>query len=111
MRILAEVTYDFYTNTINRDKNVQTVTEETNDSYYCRAIGTPFKKLREGEVRCITGGVVPYLSVFKTLIVSDENFNKETGKVKQYIVDNLNAELVEAIKEELFSRAERVREV
>lgn len=111
MRIIAEVTYDFYTNTIDRDKNVQIVTEENNDSYYCRAIGTPFKKLKEGEVRCITGGVVPYLSVFKTFVVKEGDFNKETGKVKQYIVDNLNAELVEAIKEELKDRIERVREV
>ena len=111
MRIIAEVTYDFYTNTINRDKNVQIVTEETNDRYYCRAIGTPFKKIKEGEVHSITGGVVPYLSVFKTIVVKEEDFNKETGKIKQYIVDNLNAELVEAIKEELKNRIERVREV
>ena len=111
MRILAEVTYDFYTNTIERDKNVQVVTEETKDNYYCREIGTPFKKIREGEVHCITGGVVPYLSVFKTLTIREENYNKETRKIKQYIVDNLNAELVETMKEELKNRIERVREV
>ena len=107
MKIIAVVTYDFYTNTIERDKNVQVVTEETKDNYYCKAIGTPFKKIREGEVRCITGGVVPYLSVFKTLVVTEGDFYN--GKVKQSIIDNLNAELVEAIKEELKDRIERVR--
>ncbi len=107
IRILAEVTYDFYTNTIGRDNNIQIVTEETKDNYYCKEIGIPFKKLKEGKVNCITGGVCPYLSVFKTLIINEEDFNK--GEVKQYIADNLNAELVEAIKEELKSRIERVR--
>ena len=114
MRILAEVTYNFYTNTIKRDKNVQVVTSENEKSYYCQAIGTPFKKDKEKKVQFIVGGVAPYLSVFKTIVVKDEYFNKETNKLEpfvQYAVDNLNAELVEAIKEELFSRAERVNEV
>ena len=109
MRIIAEVTYNFDTNTIERDKNVQIVTSETTNSYYCEAIGTPFKKAGENEVRMVRGGVIPYLSVFKTLVVKEEDFNKETGKVKQYIIDNLNAELVERIREELKSRMETVR--
>ena len=107
MRIIAEVTYNFDTNTIERDKNIQIVTSETTNSYYCEAIGTPFKKERENEVRMIKGGVVPYLSVFKTLVVTEGDFYN--GKVKQYIIDNLNAELVERIREELKSRIETVR--
>ena len=107
MRIIAEVTYNFDTNTIRRDNNIQVVTSETTDSYYCEAIGTPFKKARENEVRMIRGGVVPYLSVFKTRVVTEGDFYN--GKVKQYIIDNLNAELVERIKEELKSRIETVR--
>ena len=107
MRIIAEVTYSFDTNTIERDKNIQIVTSETTDNYYCEAIGTPFKKVREGEVHMVRGGVVPYLSVFKTLIVTEGDFCN--GKVKQYIVDNLNAELVERIREELRNRIETVR--
>ena len=107
MRIIAEVTYNFDTNTIRRDNNIQVVTSETTDSYYCEAIGTPFKKARENEVRMIRGGVVPYLSVFKTRVVTEGDFYN--GKVKQYIIDNINAELVERIKEELKSRIETVR--
>ena len=111
IRIIAEVTYDFYSNTIRRDKNIQVVTEENKDSYYCKAIGTPFKKIKEGEVQCVSGGVVPYLSVFKTANVVDDYYDKETGKVKQFIIDNLNAELVEIIKEELKNRIEKVKEI
>lgn len=107
MRIIAEVTYSFDTNTIERDKNVQVVTSETTDNYYCEAIGTPFKKAGENEVRMVRGGVVPYLSVFKTLVVTEGDFYN--GKVKQYIIDNLNAELVERIREELKNRIEIVR--
>ena len=107
MRIIAEVIYSFDTNTIERDKNVQVVTSETTDSYYCEAIGTPFKKAGENEVRMVRGGVVPYLSVFKTLVVTEGDFYN--GKVKQYIIDNLNAELVERIREELKNRIEIVR--
>lgn len=107
MRIIAEVTYSFDTNTIERDKNIQVVTSETTNSYYCEAIGTPFKKARENEVHMVRGGVVPYLSVFKTLVVTEGNFYN--GKVKQYIIDNLNAELVERIREELKSRIDTVR--
>ena len=107
MKIIAEVAYNFDTNIIERDKNIQVVTSETTNSYYCEAIGTPFKKAVENEVRMVRGGVVPYLSVFKTLIVTEENFYN--GKVKQYIIDNLNAELVERIREELKSRIETVR--
>ena len=107
MRIIAEVTYNFDTNTIRRDKNIQIVTSETTNSYYCEAIGTPFKKAGENEVRMVRGGVVPYLSVFKTRVVTEGDFYN--GKVKQYIIDNLNAELVERIREELKSRIETVR--
>ena len=107
MRIIAEVTYNFDTNTIERDRNIQIVTSETPNSYYCEAIGTPFKKAGENEVRMIRGGVVPYLSVFKTLVVTEGDFYN--GKVKQYIIDNLNAELVERIREELKSRVETAR--
>ena len=107
MRIIAEVTYNFDTNTIERDKNIQVVTSETTDSYYCEAIGTPFKKARENEVRMIRGGVVSYLSVFKTRVITEGDFYN--GKVKQYIIDNLNAELVEEIREELRNRVETVR--
>ena len=107
MRIIAEVTYNFDTNTIRRDKNIQIVTSETTNSYYCEAIGTPFKKVRENEVHMIRGGVVPYLSVFKTRVVTEGDFYN--GKVKQYIIDNLNAELVEEIREELRNRIELVR--
>jgi hypothetical protein len=112
MRIIAEVTYSFDTNTIERDRNVQVVTSETTDSYYCEVIGTPFKKAGENEVRMVRGGVVPYLSVFKTLVVKDEYFNKETNKLEpfvQYAIDNLNAELVERIREELKNRVETAR--
>ena len=107
MRIIAEVTYNFDTNTIRRDNNIEIVTSETTNSYYCKAIGTPFKKAGENEVRMVRGGVVPYLSVFKTLVVTEGDFYN--GKVKQYIIDNLNAELVERIREELKSRIETVR--
>ena len=48
-----------------------------------------------------------YLSVFKTIVVIEGDFYN--GKVKQYIIDNLNAELVERIREELKSRVETVR--
>lgn len=114
MRIIAEVTYNFDTNTIERDKNIQIVTSETTNNYYCEAIGTPFKKVRENEVHMVKGGVVPYLSVFKTIVVKDEYFNKETNKLEpfvQYAIDNLNAELVERIREELRNRIERIKEV
>ena len=83
MRIIAEVTYNFDTNTISRDKNVQLVTSETADNYYCGAIGVPFKKIREGEVHMQRGGFISYLSVFKTLLVTDKDFYN--GKIKQYI--------------------------
>ena len=43
-KVIAEVTYSFYQNTIRRDNNVQIVTSENEKSYYCQAIGTPFKK-------------------------------------------------------------------
>ena len=109
MRIIAEVTYNFDTNTIRRDKNIQVVTSETTNSYYCEAIGTPFKKAGENEVRMVRGGVVPYLSVFKTIVVTEGDFYN--GKVKQYIIDNLNAELVERIREELKSRVETARTI
>lgn len=111
MRIIAEVTYDFYANTIRRDNNVQVVTSENEKSYYCQAIGTPFKKDKEKKVQFITGGVVPYLSVFKTLIIEDKYFNKETNKLEpfiQYAIDGLNAELVEIMKEGLKERLERI---
>ena len=108
-RIIAEVTYDFDTNTIRRDNNVQLVTSETKDNYYCEAIGTPFKKIREGEVHMHRGCFIPYMSVFKTLLVTEGDFYN--GKIKQYIIDNLNAELVEVIKEELKDRIERINEV
>ena len=107
MRIIAEVTYDFYQNTIRRDKNVEIVTSETENGYYCEAIGTPFKKSKEGKVHFVVGGVVPYLSVFKTCVVTERDFYN--GKVKQHIVDNLNAELVEEIREELRNRVETAR--
>lgn len=107
MKIIAEVTYDFYQNTIRRDKNVQIVTSETENGYYCEAIGTPFKKSKEGKVQFIVGGVVPYLSVFKTLVVTEEDFYN--GKVKQYITDNLNAELVQIMKEGIKSILEEVK--
>lgn len=107
MRIIAEVTYDFYQNTIRRDKNVQIVTSETENGYYCEAIGTPFKKSKEGKVQFIVGGVVPYLSVFKACVVREEDFYN--GKVKQYIIDNLNAELVQIMKEGIKSILEEVK--
>lgn len=106
MKIIAEVTYDFYANTIRRDNNIQVVTSENEKSYYCQAIGTPFKKDKENKVQCIKGGVIPYLSVFKTTTVRDEDFTLE--KVKQYIIDNLNAELVETMKEELKERLNNI---
>lgn len=107
VKIIAEVTYNFYSNTIRRDNNVQIVTSENEKSYYCQAIGTPFKKNKEKKVQFITGGVVPYLSVFKTLIIREENLIN--GKVKQYIIDNLNAELVEIMKEGLKERLENIQ--
>lgn len=55
LKIIAEVTYDFYSNTISRDNNIQIVTEENEKSYYCQAIGTPFKKDKENKVRFIVG--------------------------------------------------------
>jgi hypothetical protein len=106
VKIIAEVTYSFYANTIRRDNNVQIVTSENEKSYYCQAIGTPFKKNKEKEVQFIVGGVVPYLSVFKTTTIREEDFANE--KVKQYVVDNLNAELVEIMKEGLKERLENV---
>lgn len=106
VKIIAEVTYNFYSNTIRRDKNVQIVTSENEKSYYCQAIGTPFKKDKENKVQFIVGGVVPYLSVFKTTTITEEDF--ANGKVKQYIVDNLNAELVEIMKEGLKEILENV---
>ena len=99
VKIIAEVTYDFYANTIRRDNNVQLVTSENEKNYYCQAIGTPFKKDKEKKVQFIVGGVVPYLSVFKTTAIREEDFANE--KIKQYVVDNLNAELVEIMKEGL----------
>ena len=106
VKIIAEVTYDFYQNTIKRDKNVQIVTSENEKSYYCQAIGTPFKKDKEKKVQFIVGGVVPYLSVFKTTAIREEDF--ANGKIKQYIIDNLNAELVEIMKEGLKEILENV---
>ena len=50
---------------------------------------------------------MPYLSVFKTRVVTEGDFYN--GKVKQHIIDNLNAELVEEIREELRNRVETVR--
>ena len=99
VKIIAEVTYDFYANTIRRDNNVQLVTSENEKNYYCQAIGTPFKKDKEKKVQFIVGGVVPYLSVFKTTAIREEDFANE--KIKQYVVDNLNDELVEIMKEGL----------
>ena len=49
VKIIAEVTYNFYANTIRRDNNVQIVTSENEKSYYCQAIGTPFKKDKENK--------------------------------------------------------------
>lgn len=106
VKIIAEVTYSFYSNTITRDKNVQIVTSENEKSYYCQAIGTPFKKDKEKKVHFIVGGVVPYLSVFKTTTIREEDFANE--KIKQYVVDNLNAELVEIMKEGLKEILENV---
>lgn len=106
IKIIAEVTYNFYSNTIRRDNNVEIVTSENEKSYYCQAIGTPFKKDKENKVQFITGGVAPYLSVFKTTTITEGDF--ANGKVKQYIVDNLNAELVEIMKEGLKERLENV---
>ena len=56
LKIIAEVTYNFYSNTIRRDNNIQIVTEENEKSYYCKAIGTPFKKDKENKVHFIVGG-------------------------------------------------------
>ena len=105
-RIIAEVTYNFYSNTISRDNNVQIVTSENEKNYYCLTIGTPFKKNKEKKVQFIIGGVIPYLSVFKTTTITEEDF--ENGKIKQYIIDNLNAELVEIMKEGLKERRDNV---
>ena len=106
VKIIAEVTYNFYQNTIRRDNNVQIVTSENEKNYYCQAIGTPFKKDKENKVQFIVGGIAPYLSVFKTTTITEGDF--ANGKVKQYIVDNLNAELVEIMKEGLKERLENV---
>lgn len=106
IRIIAEVTYNFYSNTIRRDNNVQIVTSENEKNYYCQAIGTPFKKNKEKEVQFIVGGVSPYLSVFKTTTIREEDF--ANGKIKQYVIDNLNAELVEIMKEGLKERLENI---
>ena len=106
VKIIAEVTYNFYSNTIRRDNNVQIVTSENEKSYYCQAIGTPFKKDKEKKVQFIVGGVAPYLSVFKTTTIREEDF--ANGKIKQYVTDNLNAELVEIMKEELKERLENI---
>ena len=107
VRIIAEVTYNFYTNTIRRDNNVQIVTSENEKNYYCQAIGTPFKKNKEKEVQFIVGGVAPYLSVFKTTTtIREEDF--ANGKIKQYVIDNLNAELVEIMREGLKERLENI---
>ncbi len=111
VKIIAEVTYDFYSNTIRRDNNVQLVTSENEKNYYCQAIGSPFRKDKEKKVQFIIGGVVPYLSVFKTLIIEDKYFNKETNKLEpfiQYAIDSLNTELVEIMKEGLKEILENV---
>lgn len=107
LKIIAVVTYNFYSNTIKRDNNIQLVTEENERGYYCKTIGTSFKKDKEKEVRFVVGGVVPYLSVFKTTTVREEDFTR--GKVKQHIIDNLNAELVEIMKEGIRERLENVQ--
>ena len=106
VKIIAEVTYDFYANTIRRDNNIQVVTSENEKSYYCQVIGTPFKKDKENKVQCVTGGVIPYLSVFKTTTITGKDLIN--GKIKQYIIDNLNAELVETMKEELKERLNNI---
>ena len=106
IKIIAEVTYNFYSNTIRRDNNVQVVTSENKKSYYCQAIGTPFKKDKEKKVQFIVGGVVPYLSVFKTTTIEEKDFIN--GKIKQYIIDNLNAELIEIMKEGLKERLDNI---
>lgn len=106
VKIIAEVTYSFYSNTIRRDNNVQIVTSENEKNYYCKAIGTPFKKDKEKKVQFIVGGVTPYLSVFKTTTIREEDF--ANGKIKQYVTDNLNAELVEIMKEGLKERLENI---
>jgi hypothetical protein len=117
MRIIAEVTYNFNTNAIHRDKHIQVITKITKDTYYCKDKGfrnrhnlyyyheLAFKKNKENIPFINTFGE---LTIFKTYPITEENYNKETKEIKQSILDNINAELVKAIETELIKRTKEI---